>query len=455
MIFGSSSRDTIKRRIMKRLAIAVSVAAALMLSSASAFAQGKYGDNPDCLKYISYYEEYYKQKNYDEALPNWRKVLQVCPPAARQTIYTNGAFLVRRLISKNFRDPVYKEALIDTLMTLHDLRIQNFPSYAVSAYNTKGSDMFNYIKDDSKRLYEGYNEIIAFNKDKTKSTIFLYDLKAAIDLYQSGALGAEEVINTYQTNMGYLEQMSPASNAAEEQNAKVKTDLETLFIGSKVASCEDLIRLFTPRYEATPDDLALVTNIVRMLGTAEDCTDNDLYLSAVTSMYKLDPSYKSAYALFKLHSARGNNDEAIKYMEEAIASEQSDTAQDAQYSYELATFCFKNGISSKAYASARRALDLDPEFAGKANFLIAQIWGNTNCGGDEIQRRASYWVAVDYLQKAKAADETLAEEASRLIASYSKYFPDTGDAFMYGFVNGQSYSVNCNGLSAVTTVRTR
>ena len=33
-------------------------------------AQDKYGPNKDeCIKYLSYYQEYYKAKNYDDALP--------------------------------------------------------------------------------------------------------------------------------------------------------------------------------------------------------------------------------------------------------------------------------------------------------------------------------------------------------------------------------------------------
>ena len=47
-------------------------------------AQGKYGaDSAECLKYLSYYQEYYKQKNYDEALPSWRTAMKFCPPTAR------------------------------------------------------------------------------------------------------------------------------------------------------------------------------------------------------------------------------------------------------------------------------------------------------------------------------------------------------------------------------------
>ena len=45
----------------------------MALSSTSVFAQGKYGaDSANCIKYLSFYKDYFKQKSYNEALPNWR-----------------------------------------------------------------------------------------------------------------------------------------------------------------------------------------------------------------------------------------------------------------------------------------------------------------------------------------------------------------------------------------------
>ena len=50
---------------------------------------------------------------------------------------------------------------------------------------------------------------------------------------------------------------------------------------------------------------------MKTMSMTDDCNSNDIYLKAVTTMYKLEPSANSAYYLFKLHSARGNVDEAI------------------------------------------------------------------------------------------------------------------------------------------------
>ena len=87
--------------------------------------------------------------------------------------------------------------------------------------------------------------------------------------------------------------------------------------------------------------------------------------------------------------------------------------------------------------------------------LIGTIWGSVPCSGNDIEQRAKYWVAVDYMNKAKAADETLAEDATNYIRQYSSYYPQTAEAFMYDFTNGQSYTGSCGGMRATTTVRTQ
>lgn len=439
---------------MKKLTIAILTL--LVAFSANLSAQGKYGkDSAECIKYLSYYQEYYKQKAYDDALPNWRKAYKLCPPTASQNMLLNGTTLLRRVITQNAGNEAYRNALIDSLLQLHRDRAATYPKNAVSAFNNMGQDLANYIKDDPERLYKAFNEIIENNKANTKTSLFLFDLQSAIKLYEAGKLSSEDVINSYQRNIAFLDQVKAKGPEEVEQNQKVRSDLESLFIGSKVASCEELIRLFTPRFNADPNNLDLAKNIVKMLAITEDCQNNDLYLKAATTMYKLEPSHNSAYFLYKLNAARNNVDEALKYMDEAIEYDESDALTDASYQYELAAFCYKNARFAKANAAARAALENDRSLAGKCYFLIGQIWGTVSCGGDEISSRAHFWVAVDNMRKAAAEDPSLADEANRMAAQFSRYYPQTADAFMYDLVDGKAYTVNCSGMSATTTVRTQ
>lgn len=442
---------------MKKIVLLSMLAVAALVSSVNVSAQGKYGkygpDSTECLKYLSYYKGYFKQKNYDDATPNWRKAFKFCPPSANQTMLIDGATLLRNLINKNSKNAEYRKALIDSLLMVYDIRVKYYPKYAVTALNNKGVDMTNFVKDNNKLLYDKLKEIIDANKTKTKPTIFMFFLTASVELYKEGVLTAEDVINDYEKLMEYVAVLE-ASDPSEAV-LKLKEDLGNIFISSKVASCENLIALFQPRFDADPNNLELSTNIVRMMSTTENCTDNELFVKAANTMHRLDPSSTSAYFLYRLYSTRDDVESAIKYMEEALGYTDLSNEQKGQYCFELAAFCYKNGKNAKAFESALKAVEFNSELAGKSYMLIGTIWGSQVCPGNEIEKRATYWVAVDYMLKAKNADPSLAEEANKYISQYASYYPQTAEAFMYDVTDGQSYTVSCGGMRATTTVRTQ
>lgn len=441
---------------MKKIVLLISVAVMALLAGSKASAQGKYGpDSTECIKYLSYYTEYFKQKNYDAALPHWRSAYKYCPPTSRYSMLSDGTTFMRRLIQKNQNNPVYKAQLVDSLLTLYNQRVEYWPKYATSSLNNKALDMYNYLKDEPQRLLEGLTDVVSKTQSKTRPNIFLFQMTTAVDLYKSGMLDAETVINIYEDGVKYLAEIEPKNDTEARSIEKTVTDFESLFITSQVASCDNLIALFSPRYEANPTDLDLSKNIVKMMSLTEGCMDNDLFLNAVQTVYNIEPSYNSAYYLYRLYSNKGDFDNAVKYLEEAIAYEESDAVVDAGYQYELAAFCFKNGKSAKAYEAAQKAVELDSSVAGKAYMLMGTIWGSTVCNGNEIERRAPYWVAVDFMIKAKNADPALEEDANNHIRQYSVYYPETAEAFMYNITDGESYTVSCGGMRAVTTVRTR
>lgn len=430
----------------------------MALSSTSVFAQGKYGaDSANCIKYLSFYKDYFKQKSYNEALPNWREAFKRCPPTANQTMLVDGTALMRKLISQNSKNPVYKEKLVDSLMMIHDIRIANYPKYAVTARNNKGLDLANYVQNDPERLYKEYGEIIAGNKTKTKPTILLFYFDSAVELYKNGSLDEEEIIGVYEGCMELLSKMDPKDAADKEMVDDMKVKIEELFASNNIADCDKLIELYTPKFEADPQNIELAEKIVRFMSAADGCTDNALFISAATSIHKSNPTHASAYTLYKLNASTGKSAEAVKYLQEAIDREDSDAAQDAEYYYELAVYNFKCGNNLAAEQAAKKVIPLatTSEIKGKTYMLIGTIWGGVRCDGNDIAKRAPYWVAVDYFERAKAADPELAAEANKRINEYKKYYPLTADAFMFGVNDGETYQVSCGGFKANTTVRTQ
>ena len=439
---------------MKKLTLILLAAVALFAGQNKVSAQGKYGaDSAECLKYLSYYQEYWKQKNYDSALPNWRKAYSVCPATASQNMFIHGSSLMTRLLN-NVKDPAQRSAIIDTLLTLQDQRMATYPKKRQEILNNKGKYMINYRGSDSKYIFDNLSVIVDELGSKASGTILVNLLQSSIALYRENQLEADDVIALYDKVTEAINNAEAKSDAEVEDNAKAKATIESIFADSKVASCDNLIAIFGPRYEADPNNLALVSNIVKLMNTADNCASNDLYLKAVTSMYKLDPSYRSAYALFRLNQARGNVADAASYLEKAISDPESDAATDAQYYYELAAFSYKNGMRGKAADAARKAIDLDHGYAGKAYLILGNLWASAVCS-DAVNKYARFWAATDYFQKARSVDPSLADEASSAIAGVARYYPEASEIFMYDLTAGQGYTVSCGGLSASTTVRVR
>ena len=444
---------------MKKVLLLISFAA-MAICSATLSAQSpndKYGPNSaECLKYISYYEEYYKQKNYDSAIPNWRKAYELCPVTSRYKILQDGTTLMKHLIKKNELNPAYKEKLVDSLMTIYQKRIEFWPKYKTNSLNYYATDMYNYLQDKPAELYKGLNDVITQLGAKTDLKTFPLYMKVACDLYKEGNLEVEDVLGVYENTMKYLSEVVTEGNEIKQRLVEKTTgDVDAIFGASGVADSDNLVAIYTPKFESEPENVELAKSIASKLAKVEGGTDTDLFLNTMKVWYTNEPSANAAYMLYKLNSSRGDIDAAYKYMEEAISSEDSDPDTDAEYCFELAAFAFKNGNNPKAVETAGKAIELSDVVDGKAYMLIGTIWGSIVCQGNEIEQRVKYWVATDYMQKAKAADASLTEDCNNYINQFKVYYPQTAEAFMYDITDGQSYSVSCGGMRATTTVRTQ
>jgi len=91
--------------------IFVMIAVALMAGSSFAQKKGKYGDTEEdsikCVENLSLYIEFYKQKNYKDAIVGWRWVYNNCPRASKK-MYADGARMYKTFAKKE-KDPVKKE----------------------------------------------------------------------------------------------------------------------------------------------------------------------------------------------------------------------------------------------------------------------------------------------------------------------------------------------------------
>lgn len=197
--------------------------------------QGKFGSNSEeCVKYLSYYSEYYKQKNYDEAYPYWKKAYELCPHNSRYSLLSDGTALMRRQIQSAVSESE-KADFLESLMLLYAERIEFWPKYGVASMNNLALDAYNYMKEDKERLLQILDYVVENNGSQTRASVIAYRMSVAIDLYNQGRLSSDECIRIYETGMECLNSAVVKSDVDRRVVEENKDNLKKLYQSSGIA----------------------------------------------------------------------------------------------------------------------------------------------------------------------------------------------------------------------------
>ena len=446
---------------MKATATKFLLSILILTGSISAFGQkgvddgskfGKGEDSIRCVRNLSLYVEYYRQKSYDDALPYWRIIFAECP-TANFNMYIHGVNMYELLAEKADNEE-QKFTYLDTMMLIYDQRIKYFKQEG-KVLGRKGIDWLSMRKSTVEDIKVGYDYIkqsVDMQKNKSENAVLALFMTASETLFKAGELSQDIMIQNYATASQIAEyKLSIKPESANFQ--RLKESLDQIFSRSGAATCEALIKLFQPKYDQNPEDKELLTKIIIFLA-GTDCKDSDLYFHASTSLHKIDPSAKSSYFLAEMNVNRANYEKASVLYKQAIELE-TESKDKARYYMKLGDITYnKLGDNSLSRTYAREAAELDPE-SGHPYLLIGAIYaGSEPCGDDDIAKKALYWIAVDKFVKAKQIDNELADMANKSINAYSQHFPGTETIFFHGLKAGDSYTVGC-WINETTIIRTR
>lgn len=432
------------------------------------FAQkGKYGatqqDSVECVKNMNFYQEEYNKDNYDAALPLWSEALRICPKASIN-FYIRGRTIMRHRIDK-LKDPAQKKAAIDSLLMLYDMRLEHFGNTIKNKNDVlyrKANDVEEYYPEDHEQIFKAYMAAIDINKKHAELTAAAKAMVQAQKMYETQKIDAEKFADTYTVLSDFVDERIKVINSAATVDTVALADartckaaIENAFMSTDAANCDNLIAMFTPRFENNKDDIATVGMIVNIL-LKRECTGNDLFAHAAEAYYKLDPSPKSASTLATMFYQKGEMSKAIQYSKDAIDG-QTDPIDKSNYLLTLANIYLQQGQLGSAASTANQAISANSR-NGRAYFMLAAIYAGTkSCGDDPVSVRSVFWVAVDMLQRARQVDNDPAfvAEVNKQINLYSQHFPSYDDCFDRDILDGQTYTVNCGPINAKTIVRTR
>ena len=400
---------------------------------------GKYGsDSIQCVTNISLYREYVKQKNYEDALNNWRKAYELCPNATKN-IYIDGAKLYRYLISKSKGKIESQKLYLDSLETLYDNRIISFgkENYVLGL---KGSDMMKYSFSNLDSAFIYLKKSVEGEQAKSRATALFSYFKAATEKFKSKTFEKSQVLEVYSVVVDYLDINIAVDSKSKRFYVKAAENVEKLFV--PFATCDDLIKMFEIKYSESPDDINLLKRIVKVLDKKK-CTDADVYFEASKKLHEMEPSFISAYNMGNLSIKKNKSLEAISFFKQSLEISESDENKSNSF-YGLSAAYFKSGNNSTARSYAIKALKISPKSA-KAMLLIGDIYAASanECGGNSFESAMLYSAAIDKFISAKNIDLNVTDLANKKIASYSKYLPTKEDAFFNNYNEGDSYIIGC------------
>lgn len=426
----------------------------------------KYGkDSVTCVQNLSLYHEFYKQwrqsgyqnNSINDAMGPWLWVFENCPRST-ENIYIDGANML------SFRAqnaaPEKKKGLVDTLMMVFDQRLKYFPD----KYGTTESQRGEILARKAFALYQvepgSYQKVnallkeaISIDKEESMGATMVIYFRTLARMVREGQADTATLVNAYDKLSGYVsnrldtyQSQGNARKVSEYNN--IKNAIESNF--QPFANCKDLVNIYQKKYNATPEDPTLLKKIISTLENKQ-CFNNNLYFDANQSLYKVQPDPQTAFLLGKLLIQQNKNDEAMTYLQKAIAVQDTDDLVDVYMLMAQTYQGMKN--YAKARDMARQALKVNPHY-GMAYVLIGDMYAASapDCGTNDLTKKVAYWAAVDKYLEAKRVEPDLADLVSRRVSVYKQQFPSTEQLFFYNMKPGEKYKVGC-WINEETTVR--
>ncbi len=428
----------------------------IMLIPAFGAKAQKWGNTPEdsvsCVTNTFLYREAYKNKDYIGAYEPWKKVIESCP-ANQKNIYIRGVVILKSKYNAT-KDLAERNAIVDELMHMYDLRIQYFGEAAkVTAYKAYDMEQLRG-KAGLKEYYALYAEAMRLGAVEVEPAYIERFFDATVRYVIDGNADTTLIIDNYDIASDALDKIAATLTDSAEKAAchTVTANIEAKF--SPFASCEQLVNIYTKKFETNSDDVNLLKKITTIL-RKKGCMKTDHFFAATEKLHALEPSPATAYLMGQMCYTKEKYSEGVNYLLEALKG-----AEDNDQLYKMNILLGLCYAESNSYSAARsayyKAAEVDPN-NGEPYRLIAMLYAKGHRAIDDgLGGRTAYWAAVDKARRAIAVDSSPenVEAANRLISAYSSNFPAQDDAFMLDLIDGSAYTVK-GWIGEGTVVRTR
>lgn len=435
----------------------------LFIAATSFFVQAQ--NTEACTETLSLMATSVKAK--DASAYDYLTTLRKDCPSFHKSIYSQGEFAIKLKIEKA-ANPAEKEKYVRDLLKFYDEHDQYFPNNGAGNKMKKGLALFENKVGTSDEVFELLD--VAFKTDyanfKYAKAIYVYfeilvnnhkankgiELQQVFDKYDDLTKKLDEEEEELSNEKDVLLNKEEAGQAlSDKENARkarlennldifenVRNDMDNVIL--ELSTCAKLIPFYQKGFEQNKTNEEWLKRATNRL-EAKECDSDPLFSKMSEALYKLNPSAEAAEKLGVVEYQRKNMTKAMEYFNQA-ANLHTDNTKKANIYYKIASLYSKsNKVQSRNYA--RKALQVKPSY-GKAYLLIASLYGSSinECGNDQFEKRAMYWLAAKYCNKAAAVDSTIKAKANNDAAKYIAAAPSKTEIFQSGKA-GQRIAFNC------------
>ena len=420
-------------------------------------------DDNICIPNSSVAREAVKAGNFKDAYEPWKIVIENCP-TLRYYTFTDGFAILKNFLETNTdRNSADYQKYFNELMDLHDKRIFYIPEFVSKNVNVQltvdgalGSKALDYIQyspsPDVNQAYAWFKQSVDSDKSNASANVLHFFLDMSARRMKADAANKEQFIMDYLTASQFADEAlaTETKESAKKAMQTVRSNMDAQFINSGAATCESLEEIYAPKVESAKSDLASLKEIIKVMAMM-GCRENDSYLQASLYAYQIEPSADAAQGCAAMAFKKGDIDGSVKFFDEAFDQE-TDNVKKGEIAFKAANVL----ASAKRLAAARnyanKAIQANPNY-GAPYMLIASLYAGNYKWTDEMAlNKCTFFLAIDKLQRAKAVDSSVTEEANKLIQSYSAYAPEAKDLFMLGYKVGDR--INIGGwIGESTTIR--
>ena len=311
---------------------------------------------------------------------NW---LLINAPNLSTGLYIKGAETFDALAQAE-KNPAKKQAYVDSLMIIYDLRIKTCGEEA-NVTNRKALSFYKYYYDSeakSKEILPLMDKAIALSNEKILDGLaesYMTVVKISAD---QKLLDENQILTRYEKITSIIDskiKKAEAEGKPTDRYKKMNEDNLTILTHLIKINCDFVRKKFGPQFKQNPSDLELAKKIFNFM-LKDKCTDDPLWLQAAETLHASEKDFGLAKVLALRYLSTKEYDKAAPMLEEALqlAKEPSDKAEILGLQAQQQEMLGRHDNARQLYL---KALAIDPskkEYYARIGDIYMNSFSNAN-----------------------------------------------------------------------------